>query len=508
MSLLPGYIFKIADILEEHHYHAYLVGGSLRDILLGYEPKDYDIATKATPDQIMELFPQSIPTGAKYGTVVVLVEDENGATQEVEVTTYRSESDYVGGRWPSKVEFTKNILEDLERRDFTINAMALKLDDELKKHINDLTPEWLLDSKELMDPFHGKKDLENKLIRAVGNPIERFKEDGLRAMRACRLASVLNFDIEKKTYEAIKESLDIAAQISMERVHDEFLKMLKNSPKPSVGIELMRKTGLLELYIPELLEGYGMDQNKYHVEDVYYHSLRAVDIAPKEVRIAALFHDIGKARTKDGEHFYGHDEVGADMTREILRRLKFSRKSIENISNLVRWHMFYIPEHPDKEEERIKDHPKKQKKRRKKAFKKGWTDAAIRRLIHRVGGHESIDNLIKLRIADSLANPKRSFDPEEIQQLAVRVAEIRQQDSVMSISDLKLKGNEIIELGVPKGPTVKKVQEYLLHQVIDHIELNNKDDLKKLVRKYLKKHHQINRNPLKRIYHRIVRRKS
>jgi putative nucleotidyltransferase with HDIG domain len=332
---LPKYVLTAAQKLREAGFEAYLVGGSVRDILLGKQPKDYDIATNAKPEQVQNIFLKSIPTGAKFGTILVLLPDEQGENFEIEITTYRSETDYFGGRWPTSVEFTDSIEEDLSRRDYTINAIALRLDDNT------------LEQEDIVDPFAGLADIEKRLLRAVGDPVERFSEDGLRSVRGCRLAANLNFDIEDNTFAAIKQTLDVTKHVSMERVRDELMKLLLNSPKPSKGFYLMKESGLLELFIPELLENIDIDQPQYHVDDVFTHTMKAVDLAEDDVKLAALFHDIGKARTRSedekGVHFYGHDVVGAEMTEKIMKRLKFSGADIKRVSKLVRWHMFYYP---------------------------------------------------------------------------------------------------------------------------------------------------------------------
>lgn len=483
--MIPEYIYNVAFELERNGFEAYLVGGSLRNMLMDFPVTDFDITTNALPEDIERIFPKSIMTNAKFGTVIVLVNKDDGELESVEITTYRVEKEYVGGRWPSHVEFTTNIAEDLKRRDFTVNAIALRLTSKTQKEIKNINE--LRKSEFLLDLFSGIEDLDNKILRAVGNPVERFSEDGLRPLRGCRLASTYGFNFEQKTFDAISITLDIAAQVSMERVKDEFTRMLTKSPKPSIGLELMRKSGLLKLYIPELLEGYGMEQNQYHVHDVYQHLLDTVDIAPAEIRLAALFHDIGKARCKDGEHFYGHDREGAEMTRKIMQRLKFSKKEIEDTTNLVRWHMFYIPRTISRKSEiehNALNHIE-EKENRNKQFKLGWSDNAIRRMIMRVGGHEQIDKLIKLRIADALANPKSSFDPTDIQLLAERVAEIREKESLFSIKDLQINGNDLIKLGFTPGPEIKEALEHIMEQVVDNIELNNFDDLKSLAIKYL-----------------------
>jgi poly(A) polymerase/tRNA nucleotidyltransferase (CCA-adding enzyme) len=362
---------------------------------------------------------------------------------------------------------------DLSLRVNEFASMPVQTEDTTGKLAN-----WQIEN--LLDFFGGQDDIKNKIIRAVGNPIERFREDGLRGMRACRLACVLGFDIEENTLNGIKETLEVADLVSKERIQVELVKLIEDSPKPSIGIELMRKCGLLELYIPELLEGYGMEHNQYHVHDIYQHSLDTVDIAPKEIRFAALFHDIGKPRCKDGETFYGHDRVGAEMTREILRRLKFSNEFIDKTVRLVREHMFFYPHKEEIAETQ-------QKEIRDQAFKDGWSDAAIRRLIQRVGGDDNLDNLIKLRVADASSNPKSAFNPNRdgLHALIERVSEVRQQDSLISVRDLKITGNDLIELGITAGPKIKEILEYLLEEVTEDIELNEKEKLLELARIYI-----------------------
>ena len=269
----------------------------------------------------------------------MIAEDENGEKFDVQVTTYRSEADYMSGRWPTKVEFARTIQEDLSRRDFTINAIAMNLQrfDEEIGNVREI----------LIDPYNGIQDLENKIIRAVLDPLERFAEDGLRAVRACRLASQLEFEIEPNTFEAIKQRLHITKLVSIERFRDELIKLLLKSPKPSVGLRLLKDSGILEIFIPELLEAVGIVQPEFHSDDVFDHSIKTVDEAEDSIKLAALFHDIGKSRTRSederGIHFYGHDVKGAEMTKEIMTRLKFPNAEIERIIRLIRWHMFYYP---------------------------------------------------------------------------------------------------------------------------------------------------------------------
>ena len=456
---IPKYIFQISSSLKEAGHSCYLVGGPVRDLLKGLVPDDFDLATDATPDKISEIFPKCVTTGAKFGTVVVLSEDSAGEHYSVEVTTFRSEADYIDGRWPSKVEFTTDLYKDLGRRDFTVNAMAINL-----QTIGD----GFVDN-DLVDLFGGKKDLDLGIIRAVGTPKERLLEDGLRAFRACRLASQLNFQVHVETLDAIRETTSVAKNISVERIRDEFMKMLMRSSKPSYGINLMKDVGLLELFLPELLEGIGVEQpSQYHVDDVYNHILATIDAAEDSVKLPALFHDIAKPQCADGEgHFYGHDVASSEMSQDILRRLRFSKSEIDRVARLVRWHMFTYVNWREGE------------------ASANWSDSAIRRLIKNVGGEEYINDLFKLRIADALGNPKSSFDPGEIRLLEARIAEVRAKDMVLTVKDLNVTGQDIMQLGVEKGPMVGKVLAQLLDEVIETPALNNKDSLLKLAAQYL-----------------------
>jgi tRNA nucleotidyltransferase (CCA-adding enzyme) len=478
---IPVYIVEISDKLIQNGFEAHLVGGSVRDLLLNKKPKDYDITTNATPDQIATIFPESILTGAKFGTVKVLVDNYDGEKEVVDVTTFRSEEDYYGGRWPSKVIFAKTITQDLERRDFTINAMAINLDNS---------------NLEIIDPFGGQVDLEQKIIRAVGNPEERFNEDGLRPFRACRLASTLEFTIESNTFNAISKTISVAEKVSTERITVEFKRLLEESPKPSIGIELLRTSGLLKIFLPELLEGFEMYQNQYHTHDVYYHLLACADYAPKHIRLAALFHDIAKPRKKSGEHFYGHDIEGERLTKEIMNRLKFPRWEIDKTAKLVRWHMFYYPETSEEEAQRIikENDPnynndiieQERKSNRAQKLEEGWSDNAIRRFISKLGGDEFIDDLMELRIADAISTSKEDdFNPNEggFKNFQERIANVREQNGAVKISDLNVNGNDLIALGIPEGPKVKEILKQLLEIVIDNPEFNVKEELLEIAKK-------------------------
>jgi len=475
---IPDYINKTADLLISAGYEAYLAGGAVRDIIIGRHPKDFDIATDALPEDIIKIFPKTINTNAHFGTILAIMSDDNGENFDVEITTYRQDEEYIGGRWPSKVIFTRSIKEDLARRDLTINAMALNL-----KVLWDATSTL---EEVLVDPFGGQLDIVNHIIKAVGIPIKRFEEDGLRAYRACRLASELNYEIEKNTMQAIKDTLSISKQVSIERVRDEFVKMLMYSTKPSYGIELFRKTGLLQQFLPELIENIGVVQPEWHNDDVYTHSLKTLDLAEDSIKIAALLHDIGKAATisKDerGTHFYGHDKYGAELVEKILRRLRFSNVEIKRISLLVRWHMFYYPSADwrkefkvDNIEGDIENIPKNG----------GWSDAAIRRFIKNVGGEEIIDDLFKVRIADATANPKSEFNPIELEALERRISKVRAEDMALKVTDLDITGTDLIEVGIPKGPKIGQILQQLLDLVIDDPKLNVRKVLLNEVQKQL-----------------------
>ena len=435
---------------EEAGYKAYLVGGAVRDIFLHKKPHDFDVATNATPQDVMKLFKTVIPTGFEHGTVTVHF---NGL--EIEVTTFRTESGYSDGRHPDKVNYAATIEEDLSRRDFTINAIAADLKD-----------------GKIVDPFEGRKDIKRKIIRTVGKPEERFLEDGLRPIRALRFASKLGFSIEKYTYseifkDKIKEKIK---SISIERFRDEFEKILL-SPKPSAGLKLMEETGVMEIFIPELLHGRGCvqsDSRGFHDFDVLDHLYYACDGAPAEklnLRLAALFHDIGKPACKkiiDGNiTFYNHERIGSQMTEEILTRLKFSNAVINNVCHLIREHMFN--------------------------YEPNWTVAAVRRFIIRVG-KENLDDLYDLRIADiyGMHNMKVDFRFSEpiarLIELKDRIAQELEKNNALTLKDLAINGSDLIEAGFEKGKQLGLILNQLLDCVIEDPEMNNKEKLLKVAK--------------------------
>ncbi|MBN1331735.1 HD domain-containing protein [Candidatus Dojkabacteria bacterium] len=482
---IPLYVKRVADVLSENGYEAYLVGGSVRDLILGKDPSDFDIATNCAPDGLKKIFPKTVDVGAKFGTVVVVMEDRDSERYNVEVTTYRSESDYVSSRWPSKVEFADKLEDDLERRDFTINALAIDL-----VNLDDSGASF---DEVVVDMFGGINDLQEGLIRAVGNPKERFSEDGLRLVRACRLASQLNFTIETGTFEAIRELSYIIKNIAIERVRDEFLKVLYKSPKPSVGIELLRKGGLLEIFLPELVEGIGVTQPEFHVDDVYNHTLKVVDVSQDEIKLVALFHDIAKPKTysKDekGVHFYQHDIEGAKIAQEVMQRMKFPKKEIDRVALLVRHHMFYYPSadwRKQNDQSINQEHLEKLRREEQENYQSvgGWSDAAIRRFISRVGGMDNVEDLIKLRIADASANPKSTFTDFEIDALQERISKILAEDSAFKISDLAVDGHDLLGLGI-KGADIGKILNELLEKVLEDPTLNEKERLLNIVKELL-----------------------
>jgi len=428
---------SIIKRLKASGFQAFLVGGCIRDSLLGQEPEEWDIATSAKPEQVIKLFDKTIPTGIAYGTITVVLPDG-----QYEVTAFRSDERYIDGRHPANVKFTDDIHKDLSRRDFTINALAYD-------------PE----TRELIDDFGGEQDIKNKIIRAVGNPAERFSEDGLRPVRACRFAAKLEFTIEPATFAAISKTLAVVKKVAAERIHDELVKML-SAERPSLGIELMRKSGLLELILPELEDGFGVEQPpQFHKFDVYWHSLYSCDAAPKgnlAVRLAALLHDIGKPACKVDFHFYNHDRVGAEMAESSLRRLKFSGDDAKKIVNLISNHMF--------------------------DYNSQWSDAAVRRFIRRIGGVQNVEDLFLLRQADTKAM-EAEVGFEYLSELGKRISKIIEEENALAVSDLKVDGNDVMQvLKIPPGPKVGEVLHSLLEKVLDDPKLNEREILINLIK--------------------------
>ncbi|MDD5621096.1 MAG: HD domain-containing protein [Candidatus Pacebacteria bacterium] len=439
MMKIPKEVIEIIGKLEKKKFQAFIVGGCVRDYLQNITPNDWDIATSAIPEEISKIFPKNY-TDNTFGTVRVLTKSKEENLKEIEITTFRTEEKYTDKRHPDKVSWAETIEADLSRRDFTINAIALRLKDD----------KW-----EIIDPFSGQKDLKAKTIKAVGNPDQRFKEDALRLMRAIRLAAALGFTIENKTYKAVKDNSSSLKHVSQERIRDEFTKLIM-SKNPSLGIELLRETDLLRYVVPELLEGYKIGQNKHHLYDVYDHSLRSLDYAAqkgynKYVRMSALLHDIAKPRTKAGQGkdstFYGHEIIGAKMTKQILSRLRFSNKEIEKITKLVRYHLFYY----DAQE---------------------VTESSVRRLLLNVG-KENLEELVQLRTCDRIGSGCPKAMPYKLRHFLYIVEKVSQ-DPINS-SNLKIDGKDIMGiLKTSPGPRIGWILNILLSDVLNDPKDNNK----------------------------------
>jgi tRNA nucleotidyltransferase (CCA-adding enzyme) len=447
-KLIPDDVVAVCRRLREAGHQAFLVGGGVRDLLLGRPPADFDVATSAHPDKVLALFGSryAIPTGLAHGTVTVLSAGPDGP-RPVEVTTFRSEGEYLDGRRPSEVRFGATLEEDLSRRDFTMNAIAY---DPV--------------ARQLIDPWNGQADLRAGLVRAVGDPLARFREDGLRPMRAVRQAAQLGFEIDPPTAQAIPATLDVFRKVSAERVRDELFKLVA-SGRPSRGIELMRDGGLLGEVMPELLEGLDCIQNRFHRYDVYHHTLSTLDHARADavIRLGALLHDVGKPRARQpregapGEYsFFKHEYLGAEMAEGICRRLKLSTAQREDVTALVANHMFYYT--PD------------------------WTDGTIRRFVRRVGP-ERLPALLALREAD-IAGRGFGEDPKgETRELEGRIEQVAAADAALQVKDLAVRGADVMRvLGIPPGRKVGEVLERLLEMVLDDPGLNNRERLEELIR--------------------------
>lgn len=490
---IPKEVKEIGGILAKAGHKAYLVGGCVRDLILsGAEgilrtPKDWDIATDATPTEIQKLFfnfggrtkedPATVYEN-DFGTVLVklaprinadidadqdikqlgkdisenqrIVQLSSAFPRIVEVTTFRKEGKYTDKRHPDNVTFSKTIEDDLSRRDFTVNAMGMELG---------------ITNKEsgVIDPYGGEADLKNKLIRAVGDPDERFNEDALRLMRAVRFAAELGFEIEEKTAEVVARHAGLLEMIAKERIRDEFTKILM-SDRPMEGVETLERFGLLKHIMPELREGIGVGQNLHHIYTVWEHNLRALKYTadkkyPFLIRMAALLHDVGKPRSKQGDGkystFYGHDVIGARMTPAILDRLHYEKSFIEDVAHLVRHHLFYY--NVDE-----------------------VTAAGVRRFLARVGP-ENIDDLIKIREADRIGSGVPKAVPYKLRHLLFMIEKVKRDP--ISPKMLTLRGEDIMAIaGIPPSPKVGQILAALLEEVLDDPEKNKKEYLEARVK--------------------------
>lgn len=430
---------NICRIIRENGKEAFLVGGAIRDLLMGLTPHDYDVATNAAPDQIMRWFPKVIPTGIKHGTVTVMVDDD-----AYEVTTYRGESGYSDGRHPDFTYPVATIQEDLSRRDFTINAIGYDPIDDV-----------------FCDPFCGSSDILLERIRCVGDPDARFKEDGLRCLRACRFAATLGFSIDPPTFAAIINNVDTYKKVSPERIRSEWMKALQ-AEDPSKAFEIMMITGLLGATVPELIDSVGCAQNDWHAYDVWTHVLEVLKCAKKDplVQLAALFHDVSKPECK-GVHkatgkatFYNHEERGAVVTREIMTRLKFSNDEIDTVSHLVLHHL--IPH-----DERL-------------------SSAALRRWVIKVGA-EHVDRVLDLAQADLEGKgPALNKMPDDfVKRFRERIAfQATKSPIVSKTGQLAINGKDIMEkMGWKSGPQIGDALMACLEAVTIDPEMNTRDGL-------------------------------
>lgn len=439
MIRLPKQVVTALKLLEASGYEAYIVGGCVRDYIMGIEPHDYDITTSALPEETKQVFKRYkvIETGIKHGTVTVLMDYE-----PIEITTFRVDADYIDGRHPSSVSFTKSLREDVARRDFTMNAIAMDC------------------RGDIFDYFGGRQDIENRVIRCVGEPITRFNEDALRIMRALRFSSVTGFNIEEKTHEAMRETKDLLCKVSAERIREELVKLLCGKNVKKV---LMEDVDILAVFVPEITKMKSFDQkNPHHIFDVLEHTATVVEKADKEpvVRLAALFHDIGKPDcfTVDEAgigHFYGHGAISTEITRSVMNRLKFDNDTKKKVLELVEKH----------------DAPIESSQR------------AVKRVLNKLS-EEQFFNLIALKRADNLGQ-SREFRNRQVyyDRLEEIAGEIIEQEQCFSLKDLCVNGSDLISIGFKPGKEIGEMLKFLLEEVIDGKIENERQKLLDLAQK-------------------------
>ncbi len=441
-------MLDICKELRNAGERAWVVGGCVRDTLRGEQVNDWDVATTALPGKVQQTFRKVIPTGIDHGTVTVLWKGE-----AYEVTTLRGEGAYTDGRRPDSVVFVEDVDRDLARRDFTVNAIAY---DPVEG--------------QLADPFNGLLDMRNEVLRAVGEPSERFQEDGLRILRGARFVATLGFELEESTEAAFRGALDTFRKVSPERVREEWMKAM-TARAPSRAFEVMRRTGILEVTYPELLDQVGCEQNEWHAYDVWDHTMRVLDESAREPveRIAALLHDVAKPRTRARSDktndwtFYHHEKVGADMADQWLRDYRFSNQERELVVGLIRHHLI--------------------------CYTSEWTDAAVRRFIKRVGT-DSVEPLLRLGEADALGKGRNVEEELEfLKELRGRIDKAIEEGSALTTQDLAVGGNDVIEhLEGGAGPAVGEILRTLLDRVIEDPSLNTRDKLLPIVEKLAAKH--------------------
>ena len=435
---IPEKVEKLINKFKENKAEIYIVGGAVRDLMLKRKVKDWDFTTNLVPEEIQKIFPKNSFYNNKFGTISVVYGDDI-----FEVTTFRTEQGYSDSRHPDEVKWGKTLEEDLQRRDFTVNAMALE------------------NGEKLIDLYNGQNDLEKKIIKTVGNPDERFSEDALRMMRAIRIASQIGFLIEEKTFESIQKNAKLIQKIAGERVRDELFKILL-SPVPSDGIILLKNSGLLKEIIPELLDGYGMVQKGHHIDDVWTHNLKTLDNCSSNdpvTKLAALLHDVGKPKSMIGEGeertFHNHEIIGSRMAVNIGKRLRLSNKELEKLFKLVRWHMFSVIT--------------------------TQTDKAVRRFIRNVTT-DYIDDMIAMRRADRLGSGSKetSWRWELFKE---RIVEVQKQP--FSIKDLKINGQDVMEiLEIKPSRKVGEVLNAIFKEVEEKPELNNREILLEKIKSF------------------------
>lgn len=459
---IPPEISSVASTLESAGYEAYLVGGCTRDLLEGKTPKDWDFTTNATPTEIIALFPHTFYEN-DFGTVGVvnesIPEDDvlRATLRIVEVTPYRTETTYSDFRRPDSVEFSKSLFEDLQRRDFTMNAIA-----------------YNVARDELIDPYDGVTDIKKRTIRAVGDPHARFMEDALRVMRAVRFVAQLDFTIEEKTLDAVITHTPLVQKIAIERVRDEFSKMIM-SAKPMEGILVLHRVGLLAYVCPELIEGLGCEQKGIHIYDVWEHNLRALQHAadrswPLHVRLGSLLHDVGKPASRRWSEekkcwtFYGHEVIGAKMAKKILERLRYSREIVHKSTQLVRYHMFFS------DIETI-------------------TLSAVRRIVANVGP-ELVWDLMNVRACDRIGTGRPMETPYRLRKYHSMIEEAMR--APVSVKMLKIDGAKIMEVtGEPAGPRIGAILNALFDEVLEEPERNTIDWLTNAAKEFAALPHDV-----------------
>lgn len=441
--ILPMGIEYVLSTLKNNGYEGYIVGGCVRDFLMGQTPHDYDVTTNATPEQVKACFKQNkvIETGLKHGTVTVLVDGEN-----IEITTYRIDGDYKDNRHPDNVFFSTKIEDDVKRRDFTVNSIAYN-------------PE-----KGFVDLFDGRGDIEAGIITCVGNADERFNEDGLRILRALRFASVLGFDISKETSDSIHRNKSLINNVSAERILEEFKKLICGKKAHMIFEEYVDVIGV---FIPEILEMVGFEQNNpYHCYDVFKHTVAAVKNAPDNViiRLAAFFHDVGKPRTYFADengigHFYSHAKVSEKIANDVLIRLKSDNFTREKVCMLVRYH-----------DRQIEENAK-----------------SVKRLLAKLS-FEDVRLLLTLKRCDTLAQTPEIHNKRcaYLDRIGSLVDEIENEGACLSLRTLNINGNDLIALGIDEGKLIGEILNSALKSVIDEKIPNNKNELLKFVEKFIK----------------------